>query len=295
MKTKDSIPTGSFPTYTPVHGMGVFPSAAGASAPTGSSGTVGSFSAATGTTRPKASTLRITVNAASRSVGTAAIFSTATHKSTTTASIDACGADGERGNFTLTWDDEPLLVSKPNEVDFTPVFNPYHHMFFSNGYAYVPPPGEPFDAASAPNLAIFLPNASRTDVGSADGPAVQPGEIGAGPRANSKYFHFGAFSAEMGCDHSGLDFCQMMITGYGWEGGKQVVKVRQEVDIPPCDTMPHCKLSHIGFRQDFRDLSGIQFEAFINGTQRIFVMDNLQLQWTDNSCEAGTYRTSHRK
>jgi hypothetical protein len=205
---------------------------------------------------------------------------------------------GESGNFTLNWDDEPRYVPTDNstEVLWPPVFNPYHHLFFANGFAYARRPSDPFEPASSPNLAVFMPN--LTDGSSPNVGGSHTGEIGAGPRAADSIWWFDAYSTEMGCDNGSGGPCTMVISGYTYDTktGLEVKIHEQTAFIPPCPTLYNCKLDHIELDGGFRGLSGIQFEAFVDDTlRRIFVMDNLFMGWSNNSCEAGLLRLRQKK
>ena len=208
---------------------------------------------------------------------------------------------GESGNFTLNWDDEPAFNPEDPRVDpWVPVFNPYHHMFFSNGYAYIPPgaDGEPFAAISSPHLAIFLPNLTETDIGSPNAAGENPGEIGAGPRASLDAFWFDAYSVYAGCDNAGPNDCTFTITGYVYDAVelKQVSAVTQRASLAPCGGgMLNCSLTQLTFDGAFRGLSGIQFDARVGGEEAIFLLDNLELGWFNNTCAAGLLRQRSRK
>lgn len=197
------------------------------------------------------------------------------------------------------WDDEPIFnPSSQTDFRFPPVFNPYHHMFFSNGYAYVQSTQEPFRPESEPHLAIFLPNLTNSDVGSPNAAGVFPGEIGAGPRASIDAFWIDAFSAYMGCDNEGPGDCTVTISGYKFDDAMEVevAAVRQNATLPACPGFMNCELSPVEFTDEFRGLSGIQFEAYVNGSvPRIFLLDNLSMGWANNSCAAGLLRQRSRK
>ncbi|KAI4794334.1 hypothetical protein E4T44_12515, partial [Aureobasidium sp. EXF-8845] len=109
----------------------------------------------------------------------------------TTSSMPTPAVCGEHGQFTLTWDDEPnFLPTEPitEASQAPPVSNPYHHMYFSNGFVYAPPPSLPFLPVSSPHLVMFVAN--ETDNHSEGGQLS--GEIGAGRRRSSSAFWFDA-------------------------------------------------------------------------------------------------------
>ena len=169
---------------------------------------------------------------------------------------------------------------------------PYHHLFYSNGYGYVAPPNpnEPYAAGSQPNLCIFDPKLASSNFGTPDSNGVYPGEIGAGRRSSIDAYWFNTTSAEMGCDG---EACMMMITGFKWDAAHQqeAIFAQQNASIPACKSKRDCKLALVEFESAFAGLTGIQFEALVNDTVRsIFVMDNLKLGWYNNTCAAGNLR-----
>lgn len=224
----------------------------------------------------------------------------------TSPAAPAPSACGEIGNYTITWDDEPLYVPPKNSSLklFPPVFSPYHHLFYANGFAYVAPPAAdiPFPATSNPHIAIFSPKlvidatAKNHSVARLDD--LRPGEISAGPRAGNQIWQFDAYGADLGCDNTSPSPCVMTITGYAYDANttSEYPLVQQKVELPACDTITlhQCSLKHVDF-QGFRGLSGIQFEALVGDQQKIFVMDNLNLGWCDNSCSAGLKRFNFGK
>lgn len=179
--------------------------------------------------------------------------------------------------------------------DAPPVFNPYHHMYFSNGYVYLPPPREPFSPISEPRLIMFLTN----ETGPSNNPNAggqRPGEIGAGDRASESAYWFNAYSAYLGCDNEGPDDCTMQISGYVWQSGTQddVLAFRQNISLPACPDYQNCKLQQVEFNKNMVGLSGIQIQAFVKDEQRMWFMDDLAMGWYNNTCEAGLLRMMSR-
>jgi hypothetical protein len=205
----------------------------------------------------------------------------------------------------MNWDDEPLYVQTTKDDDpYAPVFNPYHHLFFANGFFYYAPDTsishpEPYDPVSGPNVAIFhvngnTPIANRDKKDEYD---MLPGIVGAGPRANDCTYWFNAYSAELGCDNGGSDPCNMTISGYLWnESSRQEDKVlTQNAQIQPCNELEDCKLQHVALN-GFEGVSSIRFQAVVDGaTLKSWVIDNLSMGWYDNTCEAGRKRISAKK
>lgn len=225
-------------------------------------------------------------------------LSTASTSATSTSS--SCPAsEGSSGNFTLDWDDEPSFsTTDPNAGQFPPVFNPYHHLFFSNGYAYVPPPNDPFPPISPPQLAIFLPNASTQNIGSPSAAGARPGEIGAGPRAALSSFWFTAYSLWLGCDDDGPSTCEISISGFVWDDSTNSERLvaTQISQLQPCPGFQNCHLQEVNLQDGrFVGLSGLQITANINSTPQIFFIDNLDMGWFNNTCEAVQERSMTRK
>lgn len=212
---------------------------------------------------------------------------------------------GETGGFTISWDDQPLYIQDtPEDAPYAPVFNPYHHLFFANGFAYYAPdhslthPGT-YDPISGPNVAIYKvdPTVSIDDRDDRVGNML-PGQIGAGPRVEDRTYWFDAFGAELGCDNGGSSPCNMTISGYTYNPVHQneYKTSEQFAAIPPCNQLEDCVLTHVDFDNDFRGLSSIRFEAVVDGaTLKSWVIDNLNVAWYDNSCEAGRKRRTVKK
>lgn len=175
--------------------------------------------------------------------------------------------------------------------------NPYHHLFYANGFAYVPDKWEPYTSISQPNVAIFLPVGSSLLPNSAFAGTLLAGELGAGPRASVNAYWFNARSGFFGCALNGITACTLRISGYQYDSaaGREVLVAEQNVTIPPCWGYINCRLTQITFNDQFQALSGIQFNAFTYnlGIPQIFMMDDLQMDWYNNSCSAGILRIGH--
>lgn len=203
---------------------------------------------------------------------------------------------GESGNFTLTFDDTTVasgtLVQGMN--------NPYHHLFYANGFTYVPDKWEPFPAISQPNVAMFLPLTGKLLPNNAFAGSLLPGELGAGPRASVDAYWFRAYGGWFGCALNGITACTLQITGYRYDDRVQqeVVVAEQEVVIPACWGYIGCRLTEVVLGEQFymAPLSGIQFGAFTKmlGIRQVFVMDDLKMEWWNGSCAAGILRMGHR-
>jgi hypothetical protein len=127
---------------------------------------------------------------------------------------------------------------------------------------------------------------------------VLPGEIGAGSCASVNAYWFNAYSAFFGCDDDGPTDCVMQISGYQYDAStdKEVLEAQENATIPTCYGFKNCHLTLVTFLGHFRNLSGIQFDAFINGTgPQVFMMDSVAMGWVNSTCSAGILRIRNRK
>lgn len=177
-----------------------------------------------------------------------------------------------------------------------PVFNPYHHLTFSNGFVYIPPPTDPFPPVSAPPLIMFLTNETGPS-NNPDAGLVRPGEISAGVYSSNSAFWFNAYSAYLACDNSGPDDCTMSISGYTYLTGTdndETLAYQHNVTILPCPGYKDCHLQKVDFPPMFKGLSGLQIQAYVGGEQKMWFMDDLSMGWSNNTCAAGLLRQRSR-
>ncbi|KAG9837134.1 hypothetical protein KCU77_g11359, partial [Aureobasidium melanogenum] len=212
----------------------------------------------------------------------------------TSISMPTPSVCGEHGDFTLTWDDESNFlptepVSEPSQA--SPASNPYHHMYFSDGFVYAPPPSMPFLPISPPHLVMFVANETGDNHNHNEGGQLS-GEIGAGIRRSSSAFWFNAYSAYLGCDNHSADQCKLQITGlvYHEETKSEVAAFHQTVFLAPCLLPDHCELKQVHFDLSMKALSGLSIEASVNDGPVSWFMDNLALGWSNNTCAAGLLR-----
>lgn len=204
---------------------------------------------------------------------------------------------GESGNFTLNFDD--TVVGPGEEVlHVNGLKNPYHHLFYANGYTDVPDRWIPYPAISQPNVAMFLPLAGMLMPNQPFVGSLLPGEVGAGPRASVSAYWFNAYSGYFGCALSGVTPCVLRISGYRYDAALQeeVLVVEQNATLSACWGYINCRLTQVVFNDAFRALSGIQFNAYTAGLgiPQVHMMDDLQMEWYNNSCSAGILRIGHR-
>jgi hypothetical protein len=199
----------------------------------------------------------------------------------------------------MRFDDVPPGPDNPNLLPVNPLVNPYHHLFYANGYTYVPDKWEPYPSISQPNVAMYLPLGGALLPNRPFAGTLLSGELGAGPRASVAAYWFNARSAWFGCALNGITPCRLRITGYRFDAmlQQEVVAVEQTAIIPACWAYINCRLNLVNFTSEFTGLSGIQINAytFTLGIPQMFFMDDFGLEWYDNSCGAGILRIGHRR
>ncbi|KAI9816614.1 MAG: hypothetical protein M1827_001747 [Pycnora praestabilis] len=224
--------------------------------------------------------------------------------STSSAATPLPSHCGEYGNFTLNFDDLPRFSPTNNDTaSFPPIFNPYHHLFFSGGFAYAPPPTDPFPPISPPLLAIFVANVTASEGSLVTFDNGNPytgdeafGEFGAGPRLADSAYWVDVYSAYVGCDNGGPDDCTITFDGftYGASTDEEVLAVSQTFTFPPCPGFVDCHLTLVELGEGFRGLTGIRMLASVAGVPKIWFMDNVQMTWSNNTCAAGLERQESR-
>lgn len=203
---------------------------------------------------------------------------------------------GESGNFTLNFDDQNVGGQDNEVLTVSAPRNPYHHLFYANGFAYLPDGWEPYPAVSQPNVALFMPLNNVVLPATPAAGTLLPGELGAGPRASVNAYWFNARSGFFGCALSGLTACTLRISGFRYDFAlqKEVLVAEQNVTLPPCFGYINCRLTQVVFGPGFTALSGIQFGAFTLGIMpEMFMVDDLSMEWWNNSCSAGILRIGH--
>jgi hypothetical protein len=205
---------------------------------------------------------------------------------------------GESGNFTLDFDDTTVSSTGDKIFAATGLRNPYHHLFYANGYTYIPDKWEPFPSKSQPNVAMFLPLTGKLLMNQPFAGFLLPGEIGAGPRASVSAYWFNAYSGYFGCALNGVTPCLLRISGYRYDATlrEEMLVAEQNATIPACWGYIGCRLTQVIFNDQFYALSGIQFNAFSAGLKiaQVHMMDDLQMEWYNNTCSAGILRIGNR-
>jgi hypothetical protein len=220
-------------------------------------------------------------------------------KTSASASVSPT-ACGEHGDFTLDFDDLPAFSGDEDITQAPPIFSPYHHLTFSDGYIHSSAhSSQPFAPHSGDQIAVFLASGNGTndtmwhkDGFSANAPHTEPGEITDGPYDGMPAFWFNARGAWLGCDNDGPEPCMFNVTGWTWNSqlSDEVATYNTQIELPSCPGFENCQLQHVDFPESFRGLSGIQIQAFANNKPRMFFMDDLELSWFDNTCAAGMQR-----
>jgi hypothetical protein len=205
---------------------------------------------------------------------------------------------GESGNFTLNFDDTTVSSDGDTILAVTGLRNPYHHLFHANGYTKVPDKWEPFPAISQPNIVMFLPVTGASLMNQPFAGTLLPGEIGAGPRASVSAYWFNAHSGYFGCALSGVTPCVLRISGFRYDATlkDEVLVAEQNATLPACYGYINCSLTQVSFSDQFRALSGIQFNAYTAGLgiPQVHMMDDLKMEWYNNTCSAGILRIGNQ-
>lgn len=126
---------------------------------------------------------------------------------------------------------------------------------------------------------------------------VSKGGIGAGPRASHKTFWFNVSAAHLGCGHRTKDSpCTITISAlkYSTELEKEEIAEKVVFHVPSCLEGETCNLALRELGGAFEGLSGIVFEGTVDGKPVDVFLDDLKMEWYDNSCEAGLERVGSR-
>src|SRR5580700_8504298 len=162
-----------------------------------------------------------------------------------------------------------------------PIPNPYHKLFFSNGFVIEPPPTDPYLPASSPLLTGFF---FDSDIST---PENSTGEVTNDRTALLGCFNFNALGASLGCDSKGPD-CDWQFTGlrYNFTSGKEDLVVTQILTTSSCPDLSNCNLILVELGSEFQNLTTLQINVTVAGAPKIWWMDDLKLGWYDNSCSA---------
>lgn len=186
-------------------------------------------------------------------------------------------------------DDLPALSSASGTDGPMPMFSPYHRFWFSSGFKVAPPPKARFQPSSG-NLMLQLTPSNNS---SADVPGEIP-SFGTGPSQSTQCFAFNFYGAMVGCD-SEESPCVFTFTGMRLDEAseKSTKTLTQAIHVPACEQMENCKLQHISV-DGFTDVTSINVTVKADNEDRTWWVDDLELGWSDNSCESATCRSHVR-
>ncbi|MCJ1312133.1 hypothetical protein MMC25_005807 [Agyrium rufum] len=223
----------------------------------------------------------------------ATTLATVSTLSTSTAVSPTCSVRGNPnnvGDFEINFDDLPRFGAPPNDTDYPPLFSPYHHLAWAQGYAYAPPPKDPYQPISPPRLAVFVTdqNANVHSSNTTDGDGEANGAFGVGLALDNDALYFNVYSTNIGCQNAGPSQCQIRILGYIYEPyfQNQAVDAEQVFYQDPCPSLMNCALLPVTLNDEFLNLTTLQIIATVDDQPVTWYMDNLQVGWSNNSCEA---------
>lgn len=149
-----------------------------------------------------------------------------------------------------------------------------------------------FQPNSSPNVAMFEPNASTTDIGSPDAAGLLPGEISSGPEPSNSALWFSTHQLWITCENPTEDFCMISYTMMVWDADTQSTRQVEggRSAIPPCPGN-RCGLFPNTEAVAGNALTSFQIQATVNGQPVPFYLDSFAMSWSDNSCEAAEERT----
>ncbi|PGH12375.1 hypothetical protein AJ79_04323 [Helicocarpus griseus UAMH5409] len=205
---------------------------------------------------------------------------------------------GESGEFTIDFDGLPGFATGANSSSFPPIFNPYYHFFFSDGWSYGPPPAVPYPSISKPYIGIYVPSKHKENRGSPYAGLLDGGQFGAGPRSGLDTFWFDTYSAYFGCDNGSPNTpCEITVSAvkYSTTTKKEEPAGMRSFTLPSCPDYKNCALSKLDFGDSFRAISGLQFSATVAGEPVIWFVDDIEMNWYNNTCAAGLERLRHRR
>lgn len=220
--------------------------------------------------------------------------------SSSTSANPAASSCGQIGEFDISFDDLPAQSVSPNQTAGSPpIFNPFDHFFWEAGWTYGPPPAQPYAPHNGNQLAIYNITLSNQQPGSSNAGTIVKGGFSAGPRSSLDQYWFNATSAWVGCQNnltSPLGVCDFVAEAYVWNNDTQVEQliITQHFKLPLCQT-EHCDLQLITFSDKFEGLCTMSFYANIDGQIRNFYVDDMEMGWWNNTCDAGLMRISSRK
>jgi hypothetical protein len=182
-------------------------------------------------------------------------------------------------------DDLPSLSSTSGHDGPMPMFSPYHRFWFATSFKLAPPPKARFQPSSGKLMLQHTPSNVSTD-------AVP--NFGIGPGQSAKCFAFDFYGAMVGCDSEESD-CVFTFTGMRLNDTSETESqaVTQAVHVPACEQMEDCKLQHVSL-QGFTAVTSINIDVQVDNEDRTWWADDLELGWSEDSCESATCRSRVR-
>jgi hypothetical protein len=90
----------------------------------------------------------------------------------------------------------------------------------------------------------------------------------------------------------------LRISGFRYDATlkDEVLVAEQNATLPACYGYINCSLTQVSFSDQFRALSGIQFNAYTAGLgiPQVHMMDDLKMEWYNNTCSAGILRIGNQ-
>ncbi|RKF77137.1 hypothetical protein GcC1_066001 [Golovinomyces cichoracearum] len=200
----------------------------------------------------------------------------------------------ETDSFVLRFDDIPPLAigyQPYDSVQPMPLFNPYHHFDFSDGFTVVPPPTDPYIPSSKPLLLEYIPplnsDEKNNDTTYKDLSQQTYASIGNSDHGLTGCFNFIALGASFGCDSTGPD-CDFSFSGFRYNKNSRLASevANQRQSIRSCPSLKECTLTSISFASSFENLDFLRINLTVAGEPKIWWMDDLSLAWSNKTCAA---------
>jgi hypothetical protein len=181
-------------------------------------------------------------------------------------------------------------ASKPG-----PLLNPTGDFWFSEGFLVAPLSPQFVQAympSSGGQLVEFVPPAlsGPHSTGCSD-----TAEIGVGPNSANPCFRFNLYSANLGCAAQAAEqWCEFEVSAYTYNqaaSSEMSVAWSEVKRVPACPSFPNapCSLSPVIF-DGYHNITSVLIRAHVGLDLRTWWADDLQVGWTDNSCEASQCR-----
>lgn len=121
--------------------------------------------------------------------------------------------------------------------------------------------------------------------------------VGVGMLESNPCFRFDFQGLRVGCEGSG-ERCTVAITGGRWNGTNDAATGSTSLDVRPCSNGEDCLLSSQIIRSAegtlFANLTSVRITAEVDGEVRRLWVDDLQMAWTESSCNAAVCRSKVR-